>query len=88
VRQVHFFNNEEYSALNIEFSDNSLVSFRFKGRIGFSIDPELSMLKGGNIVNWKKLKTRLVLARVARKIICRRLSKSSEPPENVTRFAV
>jgi len=41
------------------------VSFRFKASIAFSIDPELSTVKGGNIVKWRELKTRPVMRQVA-----------------------
>ena len=67
IRQVRFVNDEEYTALTIEFDDSILVSFRFKSSIAFSIDPELSTVKGGNIVRWRQLKTRPVMRRVARK---------------------
>ena len=67
IRQVRFVNDEDYTALTIEFDDSTLVSFRFKATIGFSIDPELSTVKGGNIVRWRQLRTRPVMRRVARK---------------------
>jgi hypothetical protein len=67
IRQVRFVNDEDYTALTIEFDDSTLVSFRFKASIAFSIDPELSTVKGGNIVRWRQLKTRPVMRRVARK---------------------
>ena len=67
IRQVRFENSEDYTALTIDFDDNTLVSFRFKAIIAFSIDPELSTVKGGNIVSWKELKTRPVMRRVTRK---------------------
>jgi hypothetical protein len=67
IRQVRFVNDEDYTALTIEFDDSTLVSFRFKASIAFSIDPELSTVKGGNIVRWRELKTRPVMRRVARR---------------------
>jgi len=67
IRQVRFVNDEDYTALTIEFDDSTLVSFRFKASIAFSIDPELSTVKGGNIVKWRELKTRPVMRRVARR---------------------
>jgi len=66
IRQVRFV-NEDYTALTIEFDDSTLVSFRFKASIAFSTDPELSTVRGGNIVRWRELKTRPVMRRVARK---------------------
>lgn len=60
IRQVRFVNSEDYTALTIEFDDSTLVSFRFKSSIAFTIDPELSTVTGGNIVRWRKLKTRPV----------------------------
>ena len=67
VRQLRFANDEDYTALTIEFDDSTLVSFRFKASIAFSIDPELSTIKGGNIVRWKQLKTRPVIKPFAKK---------------------
>lgn len=67
IRQVRFVNNEDYTALTLEFDDDTLVSFQFKATIALSRDPELSSLKGGNIVSWKKLKTRPVMRRVRMK---------------------
>jgi hypothetical protein len=67
IRQVRFVNDEDYTALTIEFDDSTLVSFRFKASIAFSIDPELSTVKGGNIVRWRELKTRPIMRRVARR---------------------
>src|SRR5258707_6080050 len=67
IRQVRFVNDEDYTALTIEFDDSTLVRFRFKASIGYSIDPELSTVKGGNIVRWRELKTRPVMRRVARR---------------------
>ena len=65
TRQVRFVNDEDYTALTIEFDDSTLVSFRFKASIAFSIDPELSTVKGGNIVKWRELKTRPVMRQVS-----------------------
>ena len=67
IRQVRFVNDDDYTALTVDFDDSTLVSFRFKATVGFSIDPELSTVKGGNIVRWRQLKTRPVMKRVARK---------------------
>lgn len=67
IRQVRFVNDDDYTALSIDFDDSTLVSFRLKATIGFSIDPELSTVKGGNIVRWRQLKTRPVMRRAARK---------------------
>src|SRR5258707_14725987 len=67
IRQVRFVNDEDYTALTIEFDDSTLVSFRFKASIAFSIDPELSTVKGGNIERCRELKTRPVMRRAARR---------------------
>ena len=56
VRQGRFANDEEFTVLVIEFEDNTHVSFRLKATIELSMEPEISTLKSGNIVNWKKLK--------------------------------
>ena len=67
IRQVRFVNNEDYTALTIELDDDTLVSFRLKANIAFSTAPELSRLKGGNIVSWKELRSRPVMRRVPTK---------------------
>ncbi|MGE5110961.1 MAG: hypothetical protein ACM3JB_08910 [Acidobacteriaceae bacterium] len=67
VQQVRFVNNEDYTALTIEFDDDTLVSFRFKASIALSSAPELSTLKGGDIVSWEELRSRPVMRRVSRK---------------------
>ena len=67
IRQLRFVNDEDYTALTLEFDDDTLVSFQFKATIALSRDPELSSLKGGNIVSWKKLKSRPVMRRMPRK---------------------
>ncbi len=64
IRQVRFVNNEDYNALTIEFDDDTLVSFRFKASLAPLVDPELSTLKDGDIVSWKKLKSRPVMRRI------------------------
>ena len=56
VRQMRFANDEEFTVLVIEFEDNTHVSFRLKATIELSMEPEISTLRSGNIVNWKKLK--------------------------------
>jgi len=68
VRQVRFSNDEEFCAIVIEFddNDNTLVSFRLKANIALSMEPELSITKGGNIINWKILKARPVVRRARR----------------------
>jgi hypothetical protein len=35
IRQARFENNEDYTALTIEFVDDTLVSFRFKASVAF-----------------------------------------------------
>jgi hypothetical protein len=67
IRHVRFVNDDDYTGLTVEFDDSTLVSFRFKASITFSIGPELSTVKGGNIVQWRELKPRPVMKRVARK---------------------
>jgi hypothetical protein len=58
IRQVRSVNDEDYTAVTIECDDDTLVSFRFRARIGFLVDPELSRVKDGDIVKWTKLKAR------------------------------
>ena len=56
IKKVRFVNDENYTALNLEFEDNSLASFRLTSTIAFSFPPEIAKLKGGDLVGWKKLK--------------------------------
>jgi hypothetical protein len=58
IKQARFVNDDNYTALNLEFEDNTLASFRLKARIALSLPPEMARLKGGDLVNWKKLKAR------------------------------
>ncbi len=63
IKQVRFA-NDEFTALVMEFEDNTLVSFRLKARISLLMEPELSTLKDGDIVKWKRLKRRPATLRV------------------------
>jgi hypothetical protein len=58
IKQVKFVNDGNYTALNLEFEDNTLASFRLNAEIDLSLPPEIAKLKGGNLVGWKKLKAR------------------------------
>lgn len=63
IKQLRFANDEDFTALVIEFEDNTHVSFRLKATIELLMEPEISTLRSGNIVNWKKLKAQLVKRR-------------------------
>jgi hypothetical protein len=56
IRQVRFANDEEFTALVMEFEDNTLLNFRSKARIALLMEPELSTLKYGDLVKWMRLK--------------------------------
>ena len=56
IREVRFVNDDNYTALNLEFEDNTLASFRLKSSIALSLPPEIARLKDGDLVGWKKLK--------------------------------
>jgi hypothetical protein len=58
VKQVRFANDDEFTALVIEFNDETHVSFHLESKISLKMQPEISTLKGGNIAAWKKLKSR------------------------------
>ena len=58
VKQVRFANDKEFTALVIEFRDNTHVSFHLESKISLKMQPEIARLKGGNITAWKKLKSR------------------------------
>lgn len=56
IKQVRFVNDDNYTALNLEFEDNTLASFRLTAKIALSLPPEIARLKDGDLVGWKKLK--------------------------------
>ena len=56
IKQVRFVNDENCTALNLEFEDNTLASFRLNAKIALSLPPEIARLKDGDLVKWKKLK--------------------------------
>jgi hypothetical protein len=60
VKQVRFENDKGFTALVIEFEDNTHVSFRLKATVGLLVEPEISILKNEDVVNWKKLKAQPV----------------------------
>jgi hypothetical protein len=64
IRQVRFVNDGNYTALNLEFEDNTLASFRLSTTISLSLPPEIARLKSGNLVSWKKLQTRSATLRI------------------------
>jgi hypothetical protein len=64
IKQVRFVNDENYTALNLEFEDNTLASFRLKSSIALSLPPEIARLKGGDLVGWKKLKPRAATLKI------------------------
>lgn len=64
IKQVRFVNDNNYTALNLEFEDNTLASFRLNARIALSLPPEIAKLKDGNLVGWKRLKARAATLRV------------------------
>jgi len=58
IKQVRFASDEEYTALAIEFKDDTHVSFRLQSRIELQMQPEIAKIKDGNITAWRKLKSR------------------------------
>ncbi len=64
IREVRFVNDDNYTALNLEFEDNTLASFRLKTSIALSLPPEIASLKGGDLVGWKKLKPRAATLKI------------------------
>lgn len=64
IRQVRFINDGNYTALNLEFEDNTLASFRLGAMISLSLPPEIARVRSGNLVFWKKLRTRPATLRI------------------------
>jgi hypothetical protein len=56
ISQVRFTNDDDFTALIVDFEDQTHVSFRFKADMTLSMEPEISILQVGNIVNWRELK--------------------------------
>lgn len=68
IRQVRFAEeDEQFTALVLEFEDNTHVSFLLKTTITLAMEPEISSLKRGKIVNWRKLKPRTIRHTASRK---------------------
>jgi hypothetical protein len=66
VRNVRFSNDQHLTAVNLEFEDNTLVSFRLEASIVLSTGgPEIAKLRGGNLAGWKRLKARSATLRVS-----------------------
>jgi uncharacterized protein YkuJ len=64
VREVRYANDNEFNGVTIEFEDNTQVSFRFKASIDLIVHPELATLKGGDLMNFRKLRTSPVRRRI------------------------
>jgi len=61
IEQVRYKNDPEFTALVIEFSDNTRASFRLRADVSFAMEPEMSGNDAaGDIANWKVLKTRSI----------------------------
>lgn len=67
ISQVRFVNDGNYTALNLEFEDNTLASFRLSAAISLSPPPEIATVKSGNLVSWKQLGTRPATLRIREK---------------------
>jgi len=61
IKQVRFTQeDEEFTAVVLEFDDDTHVSFALKANIALAMEPEISKLKNGDIVNWRKVKAQVV----------------------------
>ena len=59
IEQVRYKNDPEFTALVIEFNDDTRASFRLRADVVFAMEPEMSGNDAaGDIANWKVLKTR------------------------------
>ena len=59
IEQVRYKNDPEFTALVIEFDDDTRASFRLRADVVFAMEPEMSGNDAtGDIANWKVLKTR------------------------------
>ncbi len=72
IKQVRFTQeDEEFTAVVLEFDDDTHVSFVLKANIALAMEPEISKLKNGDIVNWRKLKAQAVDAGGRRRAVGR-----------------
>jgi hypothetical protein len=70
IRQVRFAEEDEhFTALILEFEDNTHVSFLLRAAITLAMEPEISRLEGGNIVSWRKLKPRAIKSGISPEVI-------------------
>lgn len=67
IRQVSFVNDGNYTAFNMEFEDNILASFCLRAMISLSLPPEIARVKSGNLVLWKRLRSRLATLKISDK---------------------
>ncbi len=58
IKQVRFADDEEFTALVMEFTDNTHVCFRLHAPIALKMQPEIATLKNGNISSWRRLRSR------------------------------
>lgn len=64
IKQVRFTqDDDEFTALSLEFDDDTQASFVLKSAVTLAMEPELSKLRDGNIVDWRKLKPQAVKLR-------------------------
>ncbi len=62
IEHVRYKNDPEFTALVIEFNDDTRVSFRLRADVVFAMEPEMSGNDAaGDIANWKVLKTQPVV---------------------------
>jgi len=79
IRQVRFAEEDDhFTALILEFEDNTHVSFLLKTAITLAMEPEISSLEGGNIVNWRKLKRRTIKSGTSPELIAVKERKRDE----------
>jgi len=64
IQQVRFIEDNEFTALIMEFEDNTRARFTLETRISFAVAPEImETAPNGDLVNCKRLGTRSVPSR-------------------------
>lgn len=64
ISKVSFASDQEFTALVMEFEDNTLASFRLRASIALAMEPELATVQRGNLTGWRVLKKRPATRRV------------------------
>ena len=60
IKQVCFMEDSEFTALILNFQDDTRVRFELKPNVSLGVAPEIMNTANGNFINCKRLKTRSI----------------------------